>query len=81
MDNGKTVVSKLIEFIKSDEYKYLYDSVIDEWFNTFLENEKIQIKNAYDNGELMAIRKERLDYCEEDQIFTNSEEYYNSIIK
>lgn len=75
----KTAMQQLIDFIKSDDFKYLYDSVKEEWFNTFLEKEKQQIKDAYDSGDYMASIKERLDYDEPDYKYKNADEYFKHI--
>ena len=75
----KTAVQQLVDFVKSDDFKYLYDSVKEEWFNTYLEKEKQQIKDAYDSGGYMATSMERLDYDEADYKYKNAEEYYKHI--
>lgn len=46
----KTAVEQLIEFIKDDKFKYLYTNVKEEWFNTFLEKEKQQTADAFNEG-------------------------------
>ena len=75
----KTAMQQLIDFIKSDDFKYLYDSVKEEWFNTFLEKEKQQIKDAYNSGDYMSSIKERLDYDESDYKYKNADEYFKHI--
>jgi len=75
-----TVVDQIINFIKSDEYNYLFENVKNEWFKTFLEKEKNQIMDAFDSGDHISMCKERLDYDKHDYEYTNAEEYYNYII-
>jgi hypothetical protein len=77
----KTVVEQLIEFVKSSNYNDCSDSIKNIWFELFLEKEKKQIKDAFEYGEVLQITKDRLDYCEEDQKYIDSEGYYNLIKK
>lgn len=76
---SKTVVQEMIDFVTSDEYNHLYPNVKQEWFNTFLEKEKLRIINAFDSGDYMCVVKERLDYDESDYKYKNAEEYYAEI--
>ena len=79
MENKKTVVEQMIEFVRSGEYPHLYASVVDEWFKTFLEKEKQQIIDAYNSGDYMSTTMERLDYDETDHKYKNAEEYYEHV--
>lgn len=79
MENKKTVMQEFIEFISSEEYPRLYNSIKEEWFKTFLEKEKQQIIDAYNSGDYMSSTKERLDYDEADHKYKNAEQYYEQL--
>lgn len=75
-----TVINELIVKLKNDGYEIISIEMLEKnIIPTFLEKEKQQIIDAYDNGEWMQFVKERLDYDHEDYKFNNSEEYYNTI--
>ena len=79
MEKKKTVVEQLIEFVKSEDYPRLYPNVRDEWFETFIEKEKVQIIDAFESGSFMSSAKDRLDYDESDYDYKDSETFYNYI--
>ncbi len=73
----KTPMQEFITFISSEDYKNLYPSLKNEWFEIFLNKEKELIKDTFEWGELVNERSERFDNCTEDNDFNNWEEYYN----
>ena len=60
---SKTVVQQMIDFVTSDEYNHLYPNVKQEWFNTFLEKEKLQtnIKQGSTQDKLDVLKKHGWD--------------------
>ena len=75
----KTVAEQLIEFVKSEDYPRLYQSVKDEWFETFIKKEKAQIIDAFECGSFISSAKDRLDYDELDYDYKDSETFYSHI--
>ena len=75
-----TTLIELITKLKDDGYEIITIEMLEKNIvPQFLEKEKQQIIDAYDNGEWMQSVKERLDYDHEDYKFNNSDEYYNTI--
>ncbi len=75
-----TTLIELIKKLKDDGYEIITIEMLEKNIvPQFLEKEKQQIINAYDNGAWMQSVKERLDYDHEDYKFNNSDEYYNTI--
>ena len=60
---SKTVVQQMIDFVTSDEYNSLYPNVKQEWFNTFLEKEKLQapVKQGSTQDKIEVLKKYGLD--------------------
>ncbi len=56
---NKTVVQQMIDFVTSDEYSHLYPNVKQEWFNTFLEKEKLQapVKQGSTQDKIEVLKK------------------------
>lgn len=75
----KTVLDELMDFIEEGKFEFFSD--IFDKAKELKDTEQKQIIEAFEYGEYLCLKKDRLDYEESDIDFHNSDEYFNFIFK